>query len=130
MIPDPDIVRGYAVASLWTHGIDAHPGEYQPDPAKVRALETDAAKGIVPWLEIMGDSLDRLRELIGDDERIGHYVHYDREGYGVGFESDFIVSRLSPIDRATLASAEAIAVALGPDDGLNSAIEDRYETEG
>jgi hypothetical protein len=125
-----EIANGYLEAALFTLGVDSASGEYQPDPDKVASLAVFGSAGVCDWLAKMSTGwLGELEALDMDARRIGHHVHYAREGHGVRFDDDYRRQDLSGPERDLLRKAQEIASALGPDDALLGAIMDRYETD-
>ncbi len=113
------IARGYAVANLWTAGIDEMSGEYQPDEDKVEALmpyarEAAAAFGHIAAMPLANCDMDL--------ERIGQCLHYEREGHGTGFADE-------DGDSYWLGRMEAIARNMGEDYQMQSELLDRWPSE-
>lgn len=118
-----EIARGYAVANLWTAGVDEMSGEYVPDEAKVEELmpyALEAAAAFVHlarpvWIDNSGIDL----------ERIGNCLHYEREGHGIGFADEqgwaansYAISRL-----------EKVARMMGEDSGMQAQLLNRFPSE-
>ena len=120
-----EIADGYIEAALFTAGVDSAPGEYQADPDKVASLAVFGANGVADWIAAM-EPMGNLEELEGqmDARRIGHCVHYAREGHGVSFLDEFA---FVPDDGHTpFHEAQEVAQGLGADDDLMGAIMDRF----
>jgi hypothetical protein len=125
-----EIASGYLTAALFTNGVDAAPGEYQPDPDKVASLAVFGSAGVCDWLAAMATGwLDELEALGIDADRIGNYIYYAREGHGICFDDDYRPNDLSGPERALLKKAQEIAQALGPDDALTGELMRRFEVE-
>ena len=121
------IADGYIEAALFTSGVDGGPGEYQADPDKVASLAVFGANGVARWIEAM-EPMGNLEALEADMDarRIGHCIHYAREGHGVSFLDEF---SFVPDDGHTpFHEAQERAQELGPDDELTMAILARFET--
>lgn len=104
------IARGYAVAALFTAGIDGGPGEYVPDETKVAAILPQAREAASAFVHIVGRGLIDASGL--EPETVGHCLHYDREGHGTGFRDESAGSDYAR-DRM-----EAVARFMGPNDEL------------
>lgn len=84
-----EIAEGYAIAALFTHGVDGAPGEYQADPEKVEYLREHALEAAGAFLHLAGSQIQTAIDRgILDAERVGNCLHYDREGHGVGFTDE------------------------------------------
>lgn len=81
-----EIARGYAVANLWTAGVDEMSGEYVPDDEKVEALMPYAREAAVAFIHLAGEWVVDGSGV--EYERIGNCLHYDREGHGTGFSDE------------------------------------------
>lgn len=113
------IAKGYAVANLWTAGIDEMQGEYQPDEDKVTALMPYAREAAAAFVHIVGEwSIDTPEMGL---ERIGHCLHYEREGCGIGFTDDG--------DSYPLSKFSKVARMMGEDSVMQGEILDRWPSE-
>lgn len=102
------IARGYAVAALFTAGVDSAPGEYQPDESKVADLMPHARVAASAFVHLAGEVwIDKCGV---DLDRIGNCLHYDREGHGTGFADEG--------DSYPLQRLEKVARLMGEDDEL------------
>ena len=110
------IARGYAVAALFTAGVDSAPGEYQPDESKVADLMPHARVAASAFVHIAGEVW--IDESGVDLDRIGNCLHYDREGHGTGFADEG--------DSYPLQRLENVARRMGEDDELSAQLTDRY----
>lgn len=122
-----EIADGYLEAALWTNGVDEQSGEYQVDPDKVASLAVFGSSGVCQWIAGMADGwISELEALGMDSRRIGHHIHYAREGHGISFDDDYRPQDLSGPERDLLAKAQEVAAGLGPDDDLTGTILDRF----
>lgn len=114
-----EIARGYAVANLWTAGVDEMSGEYVPDDGKVAALMPYAREAAQAFVHIVQPYVIHTSGLEGS--RIGACLHFEREGHGTGFQDE---GHGWELDRF-----QQVAQMMGEDAQMQDQLMDRFPSE-